>query len=819
MNLRSILKILALLAFLSAAAAGFLYYSMLKEYALREAERQARDQIQTIGKNVSASLSQNVKTVITLAGMEALSQALLNPNGQTLAKANAILDHFKKTLQMDVCYLMTQEGITIASSNRQDEDSFVGLDFSFRPYFQQAIQGIPWAYLALGTTSGKRGLYDSYPVFAPLSKTPIGVAVIKASLDFIEHEMSLSADNIIMITDPRGIIFISNKPEWLFQSAWKLNSLDLASIAEERQFGDGPWMWVGLEKIDPRHVKDQGGNRYLLHSLEIDNYPGWHVVRLQDLHTIAKIYSDPLIKITGPIVMTVCLLIIIAVFFLYRKANSEIHQRLSAEKALQESEARYRSLYHNTPAMLHSIGPDGCILSVSDYWTEILGYRREEVIGRRISDFLTPDSRRYADEIVIPEFFKTGICKDIAYQFVKRSGEVIDVLISATSERDAKAKSIRSLAVSMDVTERKKAEKELRAAKEELSQYSKNLERQVRNRTREITSLLQYTPAVVYMKDLQGRYMLVNPRYEDLFGTRTRDVRGRTDDEILPRMVAEQFRAHDRKVFEDKQSFQVEELIAQNDGMHTYLSVKFPTYDESGAISGVGGIATDITDLKKAQDQLRRLSGSIMASQEKERAYIARELHDELGQVLTALHMDVVWIQNRFKSTDKLVSQRAAGMCQLIDQTVEEVRSMSRRLRPGVLDHLGLLDALEWYTADFERRTRITCFFEHHRVPLIDGAIATAFYRIVQEALTNVARHSSASRVEVSLKVDQGVLTLSVADNGQGFGPEILSRVQGLGVAGMRERATLLGGNLTVTSRPNEGTRIDLTVPLNGQPA
>jgi PAS domain S-box-containing protein len=371
----------------------------------------------------------------------------------------------------------------------------------------------------------------------------------------------------------------------------------------------------------------------------------------------------------------------------------------------------------------------------------------------------------------------------------------------------------------MDVTERKKAEKELRAAKEELSRYSKNLERQVRNRTREITSLLKYTPAVVYMKDRQGRYMLVNPRYEDLFGTQTRDVRGRTDDEILPGPVADQFRGHDQKVFEEKHSFQVEELIPQSDGLHTYLSVKFPTYDETGAISGVGGIATDITDLKKAQDQLRRLSGSIMANQEKERAYIARELHDELGQVLTALHMDIVWIQNRFKNTDKPASERAAGMCQLIDQTVEEVRSMSRRLRPGVLDHLGLLDALEWYTADFERRTRITCIFEHPRVPLIDGAVATASYRIVQEALTNVARHSSASRVEVLLRVDQDILTLSVIDNGQGFGPEELARAQGLGVAGMRERATLVGGNLTVLSRPNEGTRVDLTVPLNAQSA
>ncbi len=145
--------------------------------------------------------------------------------------------------------------------------------------------------------------------------------------------------------------------------------------------------------------------------------------------------------------------------------------------------------------------------------------------------------------------------------------------------------------------------------------------------------------------------------------------------------------------------------------------MKFPLYSEQGAPTGLCGIATDITELKKAQDQLRRLSGSIMANQEKERKAIARELHDELGQVLTALRMDAVWLSDRLQAPDPKAGDRALAMCGLIDHTIDEVRGLATRLRPGVLDDLGLIDALDWYIADFEKRTGIACIFKHRQVP------------------------------------------------------------------------------------------------------
>jgi PAS domain S-box-containing protein len=358
---------------------------------------------------------------------------------------------------------------------------------------------------------------------------------------------------------------------------------------------------------------------------------------------------------------------------------------------------------------------------------------------------------------------------------------------------------------------------ELKQARDELSRYSKDLERQVAERTREITSILKYTPAVVYIKDSNGRYVLVNSRYEELFNIQNEEIRGKTDYDVFPKEIADQFRANDLQVFAERRPFQVEERVPHEDGIHNYLSVKFPLYDEEGSKRSICGISTDITELKNTQDQLRRLSGSIMASQEKERTAIARELHDELGQVLTALRIDSVWLKERLKVTDTIASERALAMRDLIDKTIDEVRGMSTRLRPGVLDDLGLTEALEWYTTDFEKRTGIACLFRHPGVPRVDDMVATAAYRIAQEALTNVARHSYANHVDVTLQAEAGMLSLKVQDNGRGFDRLDLPESECLGLAGMRERASLVGGIIDIQSQPGKGTQVYCKLPIDGK--
>jgi PAS domain S-box-containing protein len=208
-----------------------------------------------------------------------------------------------------------------------------------------------------------------------------------------------------------------------------------------------------------------------------------------------------------------------------------------------------------------------------------LGYKREEVIGKKLTDYLSAVSRKYAEEKIIPAFFKKGFIKDVPYQFIKKNGDLIDVQLSAITDRDEQRQTIRSLAVSIDVTERNKAERALKEAKEALSIYSKDLESQVRKRTREISGILQYTPAVVHIKDADGKYTMVNSRFEELFGIRSSDVRGKTDRDFSPRTSPTSFLTNDERVLHEKTSIQVEERIVIGGDAFTYLSIKFPLYD------------------------------------------------------------------------------------------------------------------------------------------------------------------------------------------------------------------------------------------------
>lgn len=351
-------------------------------------------------------------------------------------------------------------------------------------------------------------------------------------------------------------------------------------------------------------------------------------------------------------------------------------------------------------------------------------------------------------------------------------------------------------------------------AKEELSQYTKELEKQVAKKTSEITSILKYTPAVVYMKDTAGKYLLVNSRYEELFNVKNQDVRGKSDEDLLPKAMAEQFRINDERVLSEGRALMVEEQICQDDGVHTYYAVKFPIFADSKKITGVCGIASDITDGKKAHEQLRRLSGSIMANQEKERKAIARELHDELAQALTALRMDAFWIQDQLKKAGLHGVDRAAAMRSLIDRTLKNVQNLAVRLRPGVLDDMGLVEALDWYIGEYQKRSQINCIFNYDDIPFTDEVLATAAYRVTQEALTNVIRHAAATRVEVNLRMENERLLLTIRDNGRGFQKGASSETEELGLAGMRERAALVGGSLSVDSEPGKGTLVSFKLLL-----
>lgn len=235
--------------------------------------------------------------------------------------------------------------------------------------------------------------------------------------------------------------------------------------------------------------------------------------------------------------------------------------------------------------------------------------------------------------------------------------------------------------------------------------------------------------------------------------------------------------------------------------------------DASRALMARAAHVTAIVLERRAlDDQLRALAARIEAIREDERTAIAREIHDELGQALTALKLDIGWLARRIQ--DEPLTRKLGEMSRMADEVLGSVRRISSDLRPGVLEHLGLHAAIEWQANEFERHTGIPCEVHSDIGDLdLERELATAVFRIFQEALTNVARHANAHRVEVEVQLAHGSLILEVADDGTGI-PEVGPRDRTLGILGMGERARRLGGDCVVKRRTPRGTLVSVTIPL-----
>ena len=224
--------------------------------------------------------------------------------------------------------------------------------------------------------------------------------------------------------------------------------------------------------------------------------------------------------------------------------------------------------------------------------------------------------------------------------------------------------------------------------------------------------------------------------------------------------------------------------------------------------------------LRESQVQLRALAARLISIREEERTRIAREIHDELGQVLTGLKMDVMWLGKRLPVQQKALAEKIDGMCQLIDSTVQLVRAISSGLRPEILDEMGLLEAINWQAAEFQKRMGIRC---RVRLPTeqiaVDRELSTTVFRIFQEVLTNVARHAQATSVKVDLRVSREELTLQVADNGVGIAGNDARGRNSLGLLGMQERAQLFGGEVHISGAPGKGTTVSVRIPLPAVPS
>ncbi len=224
----------------------------------------------------------------------------------------------------------------------------------------------------------------------------------------------------------------------------------------------------------------------------------------------------------------------------------------------------------------------------------------------------------------------------------------------------------------------------------------------------------------------------------------------------------------------------------------------------------------EITEHKQIEKQLRHLSARLQHVREEERTRIAREIHDELGQQLTGVKMDLSWLFKKIdKEQPKELEDKVTALLKLIDNTIKTVRKISTELRPGILDDLGLIAAIEWQCNEFEKRHGIKCVFTTTIDDLDFGTIvSTEVFRIVQETLTNVVRHSNATCVEIKMKISNGNLLIELSDNGKGITVDEINNNKSLGLLGIGERTKILGGTFSIKGEPGKGTMVTLHIPF-----
>jgi PAS domain S-box-containing protein len=323
----------------------------------------------------------------------------------------------------------------------------------------------------------------------------------------------------------------------------------------------------------------------------------------------------------------------------------------------------------------------------------------------------------------------------------------------------------------------------------------------------------------------EGKYIYVSPSCERITGYKQEEFK--KDPELLDKIA----------FLEDKEI--VKKYKIDNNGFKNRISYDFrivtksgetrwmghasqPVYNLKGQYLGLRANNRDITDrklaeeaLKRSEEQLRNLAGHLQSVKEDERASIAREIHDELGQSLTALKMDLVWLENKLPDEKKIIAEKIESMRKMTDMTIQSVKRVLANLRPSIIDDLGLSPAIEWQVEEFKKRTGINCITDIKLDGFIlENPFSIALFRIFQEILTNIIRHANASCIEIDLSIKSNIINLQVMDNGKGITDKEINGSSGYGLIGIKERVKFLGGETAIIGKPGEGTVISVKIPL-----
>jgi PAS domain S-box-containing protein len=494
-----------------------------------------------------------------------------------------------------------------------------------------------------------------------------------------------------------------------------------------------------------------------------------------------------------------------------REVLEKHHLRLM----VKQTEDRYHRLIEHVTDIVFELDAMGCFRFVSPAVLPLLGYAPEAMQGVPVSHLFHPDDLPRFAHWFQEDSMKRAVTRGSTVRFLTKGGEIREMEVDATVIYDQGHQFSATVGIARDVTDRKQAEHSLARLR-----YKYEL-------------LLNSVHDGIYGIDLEGKAILVNPAAANMIGYTQEELRGQFMHGILhhSRSDGTPFPVSECGIYQaflDGNIHHVQEdVFWRKDGSPFWVEYTSNPILEHDRIVGAVVTFRDITErkaaekrLKESHEQLRDLAAHLETVREEERTRVAREIHDELGSGLTCLKMDLAWMARRIpvanaKGGDSQLIPKVYSMSKLANDMVQLVKKVSTELRPAVLDELGLGPAIEWQAKEFQGRTGITCLLDIYPESLdVDGERATAVFRILQEVLTNVTRHAKATSISIHTKRFAGYLELKVVDNGCGITPMQVSSPKSLGLVGMRERALLWGGDVTIVGQPQKGTTVVLRLPL-----
>ncbi|MEW6702766.1 MAG: PAS domain S-box protein, partial [Bacteroidota bacterium] len=496
----------------------------------------------------------------------------------------------------------------------------------------------------------------------------------------------------------------------------------------------------------------------------------------------------------------------------YEGTLTDVTELKEVEKAMRSSEIHFRSVWENSAEGMRLTDKSGFIIAVNEAFCKMVEMSAEKIVGQPITiTYAGKKDKEIMLQNYVERFKERSFPSHIEQRLVLSSGKT-KYLEGTHTFVDIENSHSLLLSVFRDVTKKKIYEELL------------NKTKLMMNHAEEIAHLGSWE------WDQETNQVSCSPEFYRIHGIEPENFDGKFDSiiKLVHTDDSSKILTTINSARKSRGPFEYFERIIRPDGETRILFTKgIVLTDLEGSVKTIYGSSLDVTEFKKVEnalinsrERLRALSASLEAAREEERAHVAREIHDELGQVLTAIKMDLVLMREEIKIRTDFskgeISEQLVQIEKMVDRLIITVKHLATELRPDVLDHLGLIAALEWQAKEFEKRYKIKCLFTSNvRKVELEKEKATAIFRIFQETLTNIARHSGASNVSAKLQLTENKLFLEVDDNGKGITKEQVLDVSSIGITGMKERAKFIGGKVFVDGSPGNGTKVLLEVPVH----